>query len=59
MFSHLCNTVLLCLCLCAGFVALQQRVMSGEAVHVTDVPGGTVVWSLQVSTGVDTKKQTL
>eukprot|EP00798_Chlamydomonas_sp_ICE-L_P025166 gene25166-10797_t len=36
----------LCMLLAPEFVALQQLVLTGELTHVTDVPGGTIVWQL-------------
>lgn len=49
--SHTVQTVMKCasVCgcgVCADFTTLQQAVMSGSVTHVTDVPGGKLVWAL-------------
>ncbi|KAF5830551.1 hypothetical protein DUNSADRAFT_14358 [Dunaliella salina] len=44
MLHHIEHT---CAPMPADFVALQLRVMSGELAHVTEVPGGVVVWELR------------
>uniref|UniRef100_A0A7S3R138 Vacuolar protein sorting-associated protein 13 VPS13 adaptor binding domain-containing protein n=1 Tax=Dunaliella tertiolecta TaxID=3047 RepID=A0A7S3R138_DUNTE len=46
-FVMLITTQRLILLEAPDFVALQLRVMSGELAHVTEVPGGVVVWELR------------